>query len=264
MDTSRTKSFIYKQVKKAGLTGSYLKFNFLMKRLLGLKSKDFYRLSPFYSQFIKPGSLVFDIGANAGIRSEVFLGLGAKTISIEPNAKLFALLKFKFVGNSDSIVLNVACGSKIERKEFKIATNHRVSTFSGKFMEHKKKINHDIEWSRTEVVEITTLDHLIAMHGAPDFCKIDVEGYEKEVLQGLNSKIGIISFEFTSPTFNEDSIWCLKKLASLGYTTFNISFKESLQFIDRKKWMSADELIGFITTNEEMKRSSYGDIYALR
>ena len=258
---SKVKSFIYRKIKKAGLTTSYLKLNFLVKGWLGVKSKDFHRLKPFYNQFIKPGSLVFDVGANVGIRSEVFLGLGARTISIEPNKKLFEVLKFKFSANKDSVVLNVACGGKIETKEFKIATNHRVSTFSGKFMEHKKKIGHNTEWTRTEMVEITTLDHLVSRHGKADFCKIDVEGYEREVLQGLNSKIGVISFEFTSPTFNDDSIWCIQKLGSLGYTHFNISFKESLQFIDQK-WMSADDLIHFISTREEMKRSSYGDIYA--
>jgi FkbM family methyltransferase len=255
------KSFLYKVIKKVGLTNSFLKLNFLIKRQFGIRHKDFFRLKGFYKQFIQPNALVFDIGTNVGNRSDVFLALGAKTICIEPNKKLVEVLKFKFAKNKNAVIVNAACGARNEMKEFKIANNHRVSTFSRKFIEHKNNRGHNAKWVQTEMVEVNSLDYLVNQFGRPDFCKIDVEGYEKEVIQGLNSKIGIISFEFTSPTFNEDSIWCLRKLASLEYSYFNISFKESLEFID-EKWISADELITFISTNEKMKTSSYGDIYA--
>ena len=37
-----------------------------------------------YRQFINPGELVFDIGANTGSRSKVFMGLGARVVAVEP------------------------------------------------------------------------------------------------------------------------------------------------------------------------------------
>ena len=45
-------------------------------------------------------------------------------------------------------------------------------------------------------VEVTTLDRLIAIYGAPTFCKIDVEGSELQVLEGLTEALPALSFEF--------------------------------------------------------------------
>src|SRR3954471_20046 len=50
----------------------------------------------FYRQFIKPGNLVFDVGANVGNRVEVFLKCGAKVIAVEPQPNCVDILKGKF------------------------------------------------------------------------------------------------------------------------------------------------------------------------
>jgi FkbM family methyltransferase len=44
---------------------------------------------------------------------------------------------------------------------------------------------------------MTTLDELIGKHGVPVFIKIDVEGFEEAVLQGLSQPVRALSFEFT-------------------------------------------------------------------
>ena len=43
------------------------------------------KLARFYSQFIRPGDLVFDIGANIGVYAEVFQSIGARVVAVEPN-----------------------------------------------------------------------------------------------------------------------------------------------------------------------------------
>jgi hypothetical protein len=46
----------------------------------------------------------------------------------------------------------------------------------------------------------------------PSFIKIDVEGYEAEVMKGLNSKVPILVFEANLPQFAIETLACLKKL----------------------------------------------------
>ena len=53
-------------------------------------------------------------------------------------------------------------------------------------------------WDKKIMVDVTTLDDLIIKFGEPNYIKIDVEGFEHEVILGLTKKSGIISFEFTS------------------------------------------------------------------
>lgn len=257
----KLKSRVYKFIKEAGFTTAFLKVNYVRKKLLGLKLPHYNELTSFYRTFIKPGDLVFDIGANVGHRSEIFHKLGGKLVCLEPNTKLFDVLRFKFGNSRDFTILNVACGEKKETKEFKIASNHLVSSLSDKFIEHKKSVGEDRKWDISVPVQITTLDDLVSQYGAPDFCKIDVEGYEKEVLKGLSKKVGSISFEFTSPTFNQDTIWCIRKLAQIGYTAFNISFGESLK-LELKDWTSAEALVTYITEDHRLQAVSYGDVYA--
>ena len=55
----------------------------------------------FYEQFIHPGDLCFDVGANIGNRTVIFLELGAKVIAIEPQKECYEKLTKR-------------CGDKIE------------------------------------------------------------------------------------------------------------------------------------------------------
>jgi hypothetical protein len=103
------------------------------------------------------------------------------------------------------------------------------------------------------------LDAVVERFGEPAFCKIDVEGYEREVLAGLTRPIRAVSIEFT-PEYLDATQECVARLLSLGPYEFNYSLNESLE-LAQKQWMSGDELAVALDAVRDDPRV-FGDVYA--
>jgi hypothetical protein len=112
------------------------------------------------------------------------------------------------------------------------------------------------QWRKTETVEVITLDALIEKFGQPTFIKIDVEGYDEEVLAGLNVPVQAISFEFHGE-FLEQTRDAITRLSRMAESEFNLSFGESLAF-EFDNWPSAPDLLSYLNT---VNPNSQGDIY---
>ena len=103
-----------------------------------------------------------------------------------------------------------------------------------------------------------TFSELIDHYGVPDFCKIDVEGFEHQVLSTLLEPIPTLSFEFNREYFDvaED---CIRKLSELGPYIFNYTLGEATS-LTHNKWVKADGLL------ETLRKSPdpflWGDVYA--
>lgn len=257
----KIKSFLYLNFKKAGFEELYLKILFHFRNTFGIISLQEERLIDFYSGILtNKNSLIFDIGANVGVKSSVFSKLSKQVVAVEPNKKLANILNSRFK-NSNVTVLNKGCSNSNLPLELMIPQNHFQSTFSNQFISHKLNYKNEMNWDKKVLVECITLDQLIMKYGVPDYCKIDVEGFELAVIEGLNQRIGMISFELNFPTFFKDSILILKKLNKLGYKEFNFSMGESLEF-KNQSWMSEKEIISYLQDNFPTGKSFYGDIYA--
>ena len=118
----------------------------------------------------------------------------------------------------------------------------------------------EYNWDTVRQIEITTLDKLIEQHGKPVFIKIDVEGYELEVLNGLSKQIKMICFEYTVPEQTEQAIACVRRLYSINSgIECNYSVSDSMDF-ELENWM---EVISFMKCMESKKfiESGFGDIY---
>ncbi len=108
--------------------------------------------------------------------------------------------------------------------------------------------------------QVITFDDLVTNYGMPDFAKIDVEGYEYEVISGLTKKIPCLSFEFTSEFF-ADSIKIMNHLANLGFTEFNCGIGEKMA-LAMDKWLNKEDFINYINEKIKIDTDLWGDIYA--
>jgi FkbM family methyltransferase len=216
-----------------------------------------HKMLDFYSLFIKEGDLCFDVGANIGNRTEIFLKLGAKVVCIEPQDFNIQKLNKLYGHDKNVTILNKGIADKNGQMELHICEDsNEISTMSEKWM-NKGRFARDYEWTKTQIVEVITLDDLINQYGMPKFCKIDVEGFEYPVLKGLTQKIPYLSFEFTREFF-DDSKKCIDHLLSIGSAEFNCSIGESYKLL-LPSWVAPEEL--YEKLNRRKGKYLWGDIY---
>ncbi len=214
-----------------------------------------------YGRFVKPGDLVFDIGAHVGDRIAAFRRLGARVVAVEPQPALIRTLKLIYRRDGAVTIEPVAVGRSAGMLELKLnIDNPTVSTASEDFLRaaHGAPGWEGQAWTRIIRVPVTTLDMLVARHGPPTFIKIDVEGFEAQALAGLTRPSPALSFEFT--TIQRDVAFaCIERCAGLGYTRFNAMLGESHALV-HPDWLSAPEIAAWLHALPHEANS--GDIYA--
>jgi FkbM family methyltransferase len=213
------------------------------------------RLKRLYASLVKPGALVFDVGAHTGAMAELFLSLGARVVCIEPQPSCVETLRAKFSGRSDVAIEAIGAGAADGELELSICKEGaQSSTFSEKWQQGRFSYCH---FEEKVCVPVGTLDALIGKYGVPAFCKIDVEGYEAEALKGLNTGIRHLSFEFTKE-FLPDAIECMRRIDSVSPSLFNVSLYNRYR-LALPHWIGADELAGYLESIPEPNLC--GDIY---
>lgn len=219
------------------------------------------RFAEMYRGFVASGDLCFDVGANLGNRVRCMRALGCRVVAIEPQARCLAKLARAHGGDSGVIIEPVAVGSQEGSAVMRTSAVHVLSTLSDAFISSTRGSGRfdGVRWDGREEVRVTTLDALIERHGMPRFVKIDVEGYEGEVLGGLSRAVAGVSFEWT-PEMPDNAHRCVARLLEIGDYEFNYSWGESMR-LARTEWLDAagmrrvvDEFAG--------ERQLFGDIYA--
>ena len=227
---------------------------------LQLQKELLVRRSKFYSNFINPGELCFDVGANIGNRVDAFLNIGAKVIAIEPQEACISILEKKYENKIQIVKKGV--GAEEGLLDFYISDTSALSSFSTDWIQSVKISNRfkNSKWNKVQKIEITTLDKLINEFGLPVFIKIDVEGYESEVFTGLSHRIKALSFEYTVPEQTGKVITCIEKLESIDKDfECNYCIGESME-MTLGLWVSSSRMKELFTEHK-FKSSGFGDIY---
>jgi FkbM family methyltransferase len=217
----------------------------------------------FYLQFLNPNDIYYDVGANYGNRIEPIIKDKIKIIAIEPQQECIRYLTKKYKDRITIIPKGLA--EKKGVQSMYLSDAHTISSFSKDWIDAIKKSGRfsDYNWNKIQETEIETLDNLISKYGKPQFIKIDVEGYEYEVLKGLSQSITTISFEYTIPERKKSIIDCIDriiKISNQNEVFFNYSIGESMEWT-LDKWVSATEMKKEINL-EKFIKSGFGDIYA--
>lgn len=219
------------------------------------------RLTRFYSDFVTPGALCFDIGSHVGNRVRCWRRLGARVIAVEPQPDFVRLLRLLYGRDEHVTILPTAVGRLPGRA--RLLVNERaptVTTLSHAWIDDVRQDPgfRGLHWSDGDEVELTTLQALIGQYGMPQFVKIDVEGFEEEVLAGLSTPLPALSFEYL-PAARGVALGCVDRLTELGEYRFNWSRGESHRLAE-SEWLDADDIRRFIAALNE--RSGSGDVYA--
>ena len=194
-------------------------------------------LRRFYRRLIRPGSLAFDIGAHVGHRSQAMARAGATVLAVEPQPLFADWLARRLGGNPRITLVRDAVGAACGHARLRVSTRHpTVSTLSADWIDRVAPTAgfDGVYWDRAVEVRVTTLDALIARHGRPAFCKIDVEGFEAAILAGLSQPLPCIAFECL-PAARDTALACIDRLSELAD-----DYRYNWVVGERHRWANAE------------------------
>ncbi len=176
---------------------------------------------------VRPGMNCLDVGANLGYYSVRFGAVvgpeGGRVFSFEPDDFAFGLLKKNCQENGLQDVISlfhVACGH--EDGEAVLYRDENPANYGGMTLRAPSPAAAGVP------VPVRRLDSLIPPGTRIDFAKIDVEGYERLVVQGMRRVIGesspVLLCEFNTPALAsaapEEPARFLDELSDLGYNVY--------------------------------------------
>lgn len=184
---------------------------------------------------------------------------GAKVIALEPQAPFSSFLKRTLP--SDIILIDAAVGGRETQAEMSVSSRHpTVSSLRTDFVSDAATTPgfENVRWDSKQMVRVVTLDGLIRDYGFPSYIKIDVEGFELEVLSGLSQPVPMLSVEYL-PGFTHLTLKVLDRIEELGEYSFNPVVGEQARFL-WPQWRDVKAVRQWLEASP--KDSPSGDLFA--
>ena len=237
----------YQRLKSSFVYDFY--WAFANRRLLDERAREV----QFYKNTLhgfRKGNLIFDIGANEGFKTDIFLRLGAKVVAVDPDEANQRVLRERFLKYrltpKKLDIEGKAVSDAIAIKTMWIdAPGSAKNTLNSKWVQtlrnDPKRFGQRLDFAGEKQVETITLEKLMAIHGIPFFIKIDVEGHESSVLRGMNRPVPYLSFEVNLPEFKLEGLECvsiLSQIAAGGRFNYAVDCEGGLML---ESWLRPDD-----------------------
>lgn len=238
---------LYNRLKASCLYDLY--WNIADSRVIDKRSREV----AFYRDLLKgfqAGDLFFDIGANYGQKTDIFLRIGARVLAVDPDEMNLEALRDKFlryrrVAKQVTIVGKAVSDNSAVHKLWIDEPGSAKNTLSQKWVDtlrrDEARFGHRLNFSHHKEVESISLEELMVAYGVPFFVKIDVEGHEPNVLRGLKRPVPYLSFEVNLPEFRQEGLDCvdlLRNIAADGMFNYVVDCAQGLVL---GKWVTSNE-----------------------
>ncbi|MCK4738504.1 MAG: FkbM family methyltransferase [Deltaproteobacteria bacterium] len=207
----------------------------------------------------------FDIGVNKGEYTDFVLkeslkkNIKCKVYGFEPSKYCFNLLKEKYNGNDNVVLVNKGLSDKNE----KVRLHYDVEG-SGIASVYKRDLfDKNIEMNESEEIEIIRLEEYLKENKIDriEFMKIDIEGNEVNAFKGMGEflakdKIDFIQFEYGGA--NIDSRTSLKEIyRNFRAKDFKIAkiMPKGLMLREYVEWMENFQNANYVAISSKVEKS---------
>ena len=205
--------------------------------------------------------LIFDIGANHGEFSQKCFNdfKDIKIVAVEANSSLVEKLKIRFFNKNITVLDNLMSTNSGEEIDFYLNDSADTISTASKFWITNSRFSNNYKWSNSVKKISLNIDDLVSRYGKPNLIKVDVEGYELEVIKGMTQKYSEICFEWSEEQYQEANDIC-QYLQSIGYTEFG--FIDCDNYLEKPNNYTLWNQSSFHNNINENRKERWGMIWA--